>query len=224
MIQKSLSLLLVLVISAGLAVAKPKAVQLKKFKQADIGNPAVAGSTSIKDNSLTMIAGGADVWGTKDEFRFSYLEQNGDFDFVTRIESLSAPHLYTKAGLMAREDLSDNSRHIYFQVFPDNSARHNNNGGYEFQYRPVKGAEMKAIYPAHADGKPEFPVNYPDTWIRLKRSGNNFTGYYSTDGKTWSVYATYTLELPKKIFLGLAATSHDINKSTTAVFSDISFK
>ncbi|HAH22153.1 MAG TPA: hypothetical protein DCL77_00005, partial [Prolixibacteraceae bacterium] len=213
---------LILLFSAGLLSAKQKAVPLKKFKSADIGFPAVAGSTKTQGDGLNILAGGADVWGVKDEFRFSYFEQTGDFDFMARIESLSAPHLYTKAGLMAREELTDNSRHIFFQVFPNNNARNKNNGGYEFQYRQKKGGEMKAVYPAKIDAAPEFPVNYPNTWVRLKRAGNDFTGYYSVDGKTWKVYTTYTMDLSEKVYLGLAVTSHNASESTTAVFKEIS--
>ncbi len=222
MLKNLLSLAIILLLSTGMISAKQKAVSLKKFKQIDIGNPAMIGSSKIQNNGIQINAGGADVWGVKDEFHFSYLEQSGDFDLITRIESLSAPHTYTKAGLMAREELTDNSRHIFFQVFPNNKPRNKNNGGYEFQYRQVKAGEMKAIYPAKFDGTPEFPVNYPNTWIRLKRAGNVFTGFFSEDGKSWKIYATYTLELSKKVYLGLAVTSHNPKESATAVFKDIS--
>ncbi len=221
MLNKTVTVALLLLFSAGLLTAKEKAFSLKKFKQTDIGNPALAGSSQVKGKGIQLIAGGADVWGVKDEFHFSYLEQTGDFDLAARIESLSAPHLYTKAGLMAREELTDNSRHIFFQAFPNNKPRNKNNGGYEFQYRRDKGGEMKAIYPAKAESAPEFPVNYPNTWIRLKRAGNVFTGFVSADGKTWKAYTTFTLELPEKIYLGLAVTSHNTKESATAVFRDI---
>jgi hypothetical protein len=224
MLKYLLSTAFILLFSTALLTAKEKAVPLKKLTQSDIGNPSLAGSSTVQANMLQIIAGGADVWGVRDEFHFSYLEKTGDFDLVARIESLTAPHLYTKAGLMAREELSDNSRHIFFQVFPNNNARNKNNGGYEFQYRTAKAGEMKAIYPSSASGTPEFPVNYPNTWIRLKRAGNLFTGYYSADGKTWKEYATYTLELPKKINLGMAVTSHNTKETATAVFRDISLK
>lgn len=220
--KKNISLLLILLLSVGMLAAKGKAVPLKKLKYADIGNPALAGSTILTEDGISLTAGGADVWGTKDEFGFSYFEQTGDFDLVARIESLTAPHLYTKAGLMAREQLSGNSRHIFFQVFPNNNPRNKNNGGYEFQYRKEQAGEMKAIYPAKFDGTPEFPVNYPNTWIRLKRAGNEFTGYYSADGKTWKVFTTFSMELSKKVYLGLAATSHNTKESATAVFRNIS--
>lgn len=223
MLKKMLSAVVILLLVAGLLAAKEKAVSLKKFKQTDIGNPALKGSSQVQDKGIQIIAGGADVWGVKDEFHFSWLEQSGDFDLVARVESLTAPHMYAKAGLMAREELTDNCRHIFFQVFPDNKPRNKNNGGYEFQYRQAKAGEMKAIYPAKFDGTPEFPANYPNTWIRLKRAGNLFTGFYSADGKTWKIYTSYSLELPQKIYLGLAVTSHNTKSTATSVFKDISF-
>lgn len=203
--------------------AKEKTISPKKFKSTDIGNPEIAGASRIEGNSISITAGGADVWGTRDEFRFVYVEQSGDFDFAARIADLTDPHLYTKAGLMAREELSDNCRHIFFQVFPNNNPRNKNNGGYEFQYRKEKAGEMKAIYPAKYDGVPEFPVNYPNTWIRLKRTGNYFTGFYSADGKSWKPYTKFTMEIAKKVYLGLAVTSHNTKKAATATFSNISF-
>ncbi|MCU0408711.1 MAG: DUF1349 domain-containing protein [Bacteroidales bacterium] len=206
---------------ADLVTAKTRPVNVKSFSHADIGNPAIKGTADISKDGVVVTAGGADIWGVKDEFHFVYLERQGDFDLISRIESLSAPHLYTKAGIMAREDLSENCRHIYFQVFPNNNPRNKNNGGYEFQYRLEKGGEMKAVYPASFTGTPEFPVNYPDTWIRLRRAGNEFTGYYSTDGKNWKPFTAYSLELPEKIFLGLAVTSHNTKESAKANFRNI---
>jgi hypothetical protein len=201
---------------------KSQAIPIESFKSADIGNPAIKGIVSVLKDGFDITAGGADIWGVKDEFSFTYIERTGDFDMISRIESLTTADQYTKAGLMARENLTAGSRHIYFQAFSDNSPRNKNNGGFEFQYRPVKDSLMKAIYPKSFTGTPEFPVVYPNTWIRLQRTKNVFTGYYSTDGKTWKPYTTYTLELPVKIYLGLAVTSHNTNKSTFARFRDIS--
>ncbi len=198
-----------------------KQIATESFKHSDVGNPAITGMVKITDGGFDIVAGGADVWGIKDEFNFVYLERTGDFDIAARIESLTAPNLYTKAGLMAREDLTPGCRHIYFQVFPNNNARNKNNGGYEFQYRQNQSGEMKAIYPSSSAGTPEFPVNYPNTWIRLKRVKNDFTGYYSIDGKNWKVYTTYSLELPEKIYLGPAVTSHNVKESVTAKFRNI---
>jgi hypothetical protein len=200
------------------ASMKKQELPLTSFKHTDIGNPSIAGKVKFTEKGIDITAGGVDIWGVKDEFSFVYIEHTGDFDFVSRIESLSSANLYTKAGLMAREDLTAGCRHIFFQVFPDNSPRNNNNGGYEFQYRQARDGEMKAIYPKSSTGTPEFPVSFPNTWIRLKRIGNDFTGYYSIDGKTWKIYTTHKLELPAKIYLGLAVTSHNPDQAATAKF------
>lgn len=199
---------------------KVKLIPTKNFKHTDIGNPAITGTVTVAEGGINITAGGADIWGVKDEFNFVYVERTGDFDFVTRIESLSAPHLYTKAGIMAREDLTAGCRHIYFQVFPNNNPRNKNNGGYEFQYRQQINGDMKAIYPVSASGTPEFPVDYPNTWIRLQRVKNEFTGYFSTDGKNWKVYTKYSLELPLKLYLGLAVTSHNTKEAASAGFRE----
>lgn len=200
---------------------KIKHLKTEEFKHTDIGNPAIAGTVTVSNGGFDITAGGADIWGVKDEFNFVYIEKTGDFDFAARVESLTATHQYTKAGLMAREDLTPGSRHIYFQIFPDNMPRNKNNGGFEYQYRQVTDGQMKAIYPARFDGTPDFPVSFPDTWIRLKRLGNTFIGYTGTDGKSWKEYATFTLDLPEKVYLGAAVTSHKITEITTAKFRNI---
>jgi regulation of enolase protein 1 (concanavalin A-like superfamily) len=200
---------------------KSKPIPLTTFKHGDIGNPSIKGIVKILNNGFDITAGGVDIWGVKDEFNFVYVERTGDFDLAARIESLTAANLYTKAGLMARENLNAGCRHIYFQVFPDNNSRNKNNGGYEFQYRQEKDSLMKAIYPGSSEGTPEFPVQYPNTWIRLQRVNNDFTGYYSTDGKNWKVYTTFTLVLPQKLYLGLAVTSHNTGHTATAKFRNI---
>jgi hypothetical protein len=196
-------------------------ISIKDFKHTDVGNPAIEGTVTISEGGFDITAGGADVWGVRDEFNFVYIEKTGDFDLAARVESLTATHQYTKAGLMAREDLTPGSRHIYFQIFPDNKPRNKNNGGFEYQYREQTGGEMKAIYPSRFEGTPDFPVTFPDTWIRLKRTGNKFTGYTGTDGKSWKEFAGFTLGLPEKVYLGAAVTSHKTTESATVKFRNI---
>lgn len=207
--------------SKSVSVSTRKKMLIEEFKSTDIGNPSMKGSTKLTEFGFDVTSGGADIWDMRDEFRFVYVEREGDFDICARLESLSAAHLCTKAGIMAREDLSDDGRHIYFQVFPDNSPRNKNNGGYEFQFRLQRGGEMKAIYPEFHTGTPAFPVGFPKTWIRLARRGDRFTGYFSKDGIDWRIYTTLATQLPTKLALGLAVTSHDTNSTTEAKFRDI---
>ena len=144
--------------ASGSLISKP--ISLSSFKHCDIGNPSIAGTDKITATGVDIIAGGADIWGIKDEFNFVYIEHTGDFDIACRIESLTPANLYTKAGLMAREDLGASCRHIFFQVFADNNQRNKNNGGYEYQYRQVRDSSMKAIYPKDFTVQMEKPGKY----------------------------------------------------------------
>src|SRR5665648_1048859 len=220
MIKKTISVLLLIASMSNLLTAQDssKAISAKKLKQTDIGNPAITGKVTIAEKEFEITAGGADIWGTKDEFHFSYQSIKGDFDMSVQILSLSAAHQYTKAGIMARADLSDNSQHVYYQVFPDNSPRNNNNGGCEFQYRSEKAGEMKAIYPDIKTAGNQFDVAFPDTWIRLKRTGDVFESYIGNDNKNWRLFSTFTLKMPTLLYVGTAVTSHNATSATIAKF------
>lgn len=198
---------------------KIKTLSLHSFRGIDIGENTQPGMAKIENDELVINASGADIWGTHDEGHFEYRKFKGDFDVRVRIANLFKAHLYTKAGLMARASLDDDSRHVYFQVFADNSERNNNNGGCEFQYRAEKGGEMKAIYPNPETAGNKFNVNFPYTWIRLKREDDVFTSYISNDNKSWHLYSTWEQQMPAKLFVGMAVTSHDASNYTTARFA-----
>ncbi len=186
-------------------------LNLGTMTSTDIGGPS-AGTTATLNGGFAVTAGGTDIFGTSDSFRFVHTQRTGDFDIATRMESLDRADLYTKAGLMARESLAANARNVMALVFPTNEARNNNTGGYEFQSRDSTGGASAAIYP----GNPQPAVRFPNAWLRLKRAGDIFTAYYSRDGSAWTLYATKTLALPSTVYFGMAVTSHNASAQTTA--------
>jgi hypothetical protein len=191
------------------------------FRSIDIGNPSLPGSAKASAAGDEIVAGGKDIWGTNDQFHFAYQRSQGDFDVAVQIRSLTAPHLYARAGIMARSDLSDNSQHIFFLVFPDNRPRHNNTSAYELQYREAKGGDSKAIYPPQNSAAPLFPVDFPHAWLRLRRAGNEFTSFASEDGSNWKPYASYSMTFPQNVYLGLAVTSHTDEATIAADFGTL---
>jgi regulation of enolase protein 1 (concanavalin A-like superfamily) len=203
---------------ANSSVAGKGMVLITGLKYSDIGRVIKSGSVTINKNEIKIEAAGSDIWGKHDEFYFGYKMFTGDFDIQVQVVSLTSAHKYTKAGIMARANLSDSSQHVYYQVFPDNSARNKNNGGCEFQYRLASGGDMKAVYPDPGTSGSKFNVAYPDTWIRLKRQGNTFESYFSNGRKTWNLYTKFDLIMPAELFVGLAVTSHNKSESTIAVF------
>ena len=54
-------------------------------------------------------------------------------------------------------------------------------------------------------------------WVKLKRTGTTFSGYYSTDGQSW----TLTPPLNASGKLGFGVTSHNNDRITTTVLDHI---
>ena len=193
--------------------------QSEGFLNLDIGSPKLVGSAKQAEAGWDLLAGGTDIWEKSDQFHFLYQQLSGDFDIAVRVEGFTPAHLYSKAGLMVRETLNADSRHLMFLVFADNLPRNNNLGAYEMQFRSVAGGDCQAIYPAvRPPAPPEFPAAYPNSWLRVERRGDRFSAFASTDGKTWRLYAVQELTLPSLVYVGPALTSHDPQKTAKACF------
>jgi hypothetical protein len=191
------------------------------FANLDIGSPQLAGSARPVATGWDLIGAGVDIWEKADQFHFVCQDISGDFDLAVRVESFTPAHLYSKAGLMIRENLDAESAHLMFLVFADNQPRNNNLGAYEMQFRLAAGAGCQAIYPAvRPPAPPEFPAAYPHCWLRVARRGNQFSAFASTDGRTWKLYAEHVLTLASTVKVGPALTSHNPQVAAEAAFRD----
>jgi regulation of enolase protein 1 (concanavalin A-like superfamily) len=173
----------------------------------DIGSPTPAGSIVSIPNGYSIVGGGADIGGVRDSFQFGQAARAGDFDVRVRLNSFSQTDVYAKAGLMARESLAVDSR--FAAVFATPSIR-----GSIFESRSTTGG--------NAVTTGNFQVNYPDSWLRLQRVGNQFTGYAGYDGQNWQQLGTVTLAMTDPISFGMAVSSHDTNQTALAQFLDLS--
>ena len=122
--------------SGGIPIAPNSQIgfQVVGFTSADIGNPTIPGSTVPVAGGVDVTGAGSDIFGTADQFQFSYESDArvGDFDVRVRVAGLNGADVWSKAGLMARESLTGASR--YAGVFSTP-----NIGGTFFQYRLNSG-------------------------------------------------------------------------------------
>lgn len=178
-----------------------------QFLAQDVGAPGQPGNVSPSGGGYNITAGGTNIAGGSDQFTFNYSQVSGDFDYRVRVAGLSLADAWSRAGLMARESLQPNSRHSSVFATPSVS-------GSFFQWRTNAGG---TTFTAGS-----FPVNFPDTWLRLKRAGNVFTGYASVDGAAWYALGSATNPLPPNVFLGMAVSAGTGGGTTTAQFRDYS--
>ncbi len=175
------------------------------YSTANIGSPGLPGSlTILSSTSFDVTGAGSDIGGTADQFTMAYQQKAGDFDIKVRVESFGFTDPWAKASLMARETLNSNSVFAASMATPLAV-------GCIFESRATTGAA--------ATTTGNFPANYPNMWLRLRRVGNVFTGFAGTDGQNWVQLGTVTLSVGS-VYLGFAVTSHDVTKFTTAEFRD----
>ncbi|MFQ6036257.1 MAG: discoidin domain-containing protein, partial [Sedimentisphaerales bacterium] len=165
--------------------------------------------------TFTMSADGADIWGSRDEFRYAYKQLNGNGSIVAQVLSVDHTHNWAKAGPMIRETLDPGSKFAAVYITPGNGCRfqlRSTTNGSASSDSSVATAEQKAITAAY--------------WVKLERSGNAFSAYYSSDPATdpWHlmVWSPQTIAMPPNVYIGLALTSHASGVTCVAKFSDVS--
>ena len=125
----------------------------------------------------------------------------GDFEITVLVEGIT-PNGY--AGLLARESNSSGSKMVGMYTNRSNMVRWesrtvtNGNKGVNFFSRP-------APY-----------------WLRLKRQGNWFYGYYSYNGINFSIVTAQQVALSNCLEAGMAAFTNIPGATATAVFSNVS--
>jgi len=186
----------------------------------DIGSPGAFGSTNYDsaEGTWTVGGGGHDIWGSSDAFHFAYMPLSGDGQIIARVVDKGyGSNAWSKGGVMIRETLEPDSRHVLMVVTGGNGK------GKAFQCRPITGSSSLS---SHGGAQVSPPI-----WIKLTREGHLFTGYFSTDGVTWEQQPDgtdgYMTPVPAEIYMatdvyiGLCVTSHVDGEVRTYTFDNV---
>jgi regulation of enolase protein 1 (concanavalin A-like superfamily) len=168
-----------------------------------IGSPRPVGSLSVAGDRYVLAGGGRDIWDASDSFEFASRSVNGDLSLRVRVVSQAATHPWAKAGLMIRADDSPGAVNVALLQSGAN--------GVTLQSRSTAGAAT-----VHQQG----PPTTPPTWLRLDRSGDEFSAYVSDDGMNWRLIGVVTVGLAAGAIAGLAVTSHSDGILSQSEFSD----
>jgi regulation of enolase protein 1 (concanavalin A-like superfamily) len=182
------------------------------WQQRDIGAVAKAGTTSYSNGSYTVSGSGADIWGTADEFRFTYHAPSESENVVTaRVDSVQNVHAWTKAGVMIRAGLGASAPHASLIVSPGK--------GIAFQRRLTNGG---------ASVSTQGPLLTAPVWLRLVTQVESPTetvrAYYrksASDPWTFLGQDTFPAVIWQPL-AGLAVSSHADGTLARAAFSNVS--
>ena len=175
----------------------------------DIGSPSPTGSGSYTSGSdtYTVAGGGTDIWGNSDQFHFLSQSFTGNGTIIARVESVQNTNVSAKGGVMFRDSTAANAAYAFVWVTPS--------GNVVFETRSANGTSSGYSSTVSDVGIP--------VWVRLVRSGNQFSASYSLNGTSWTqVGTTQSVTMATNAQAGLAVTSHTNGTLCTSVFSNVS--
>jgi len=135
------------------------------WTDADIGFPSVPGSATSSGGFWSVSGGGADIWGSSDQFNFAYQTTTNDV-IVARVDSIQNTDGWAKAGVMFR-DSSD--PYSVFAGIVITSAN-----GLSFQWRNSYAGQC---------GSAQIGGLFAPVWVKLVRPTTN--SRRTTDPTVW---------------------------------------
>ncbi|MCX7015344.1 MAG: hypothetical protein NTW86_22795, partial [Candidatus Sumerlaeota bacterium] len=178
------------------------------WQHQDIGEPSLAGGVDydVLSSAFAVQGAGKDIWETDDQLHFVYQALEGDGEIQAQVRSVEQTDNYAKAGVMIRGGLEANARHALMNLTPTQGAK--------FTWR---SAVASAQIPVHGTSN---GIKAP-YWVKLVRMGNHLAGYSSADGQEWELIGETNVQLPATAFVGLAVTSHNVERVCRAEFTDV---
>lgn len=184
-----------------------------------VGSVNPAGSViACSPTVFDVTAGGMDLGLTAtaftDTFQFAHRSIEGDFDARVRVLSLVGPlrlESTAKAILTARPTTEAGSP--AFNVFVTPPAPGDDT--VTASIRSAAGVNTNHLGTVRPGGLPG------NAWMRIVRTGNNFTAYNSADGNAWNLLGATAANFPSSLVVGVGAASHRNGMVVVATFSNL---
>jgi hypothetical protein len=188
----------------GVVSAKTLPGLISGWNSADVGSPAIAGSSIASAGVFNITGGGADVYGTSDQFQYAYTTWNGNGQIIARVDGSTGADPQAKAGIMFRDSLDPGSREVMMQINADG----------------LSIFEDRAIYDDNTSIAVG-PVVTTPYWVKLIRAGSVFTGLISADDVHWTVVGSANIPMNSTVQAGLISCAHDNSAVSTATFDNV---
>jgi hypothetical protein len=189
---------------------------------ADIGNPLGIGQTIQTGDDYLIYAGGGDIWGTADQFHYSYNEVTGNVRVSASFAWQDAGwNDWAKMGVMLRESTDAGSIHYSSLTRKgpgDPWALQGSDGEAIFaQRRESTAGESGSTDNWHANANARIGVQ------RVQAGPYEVVQALVDYGAGWESYWTGLRDLPDTILAGAAVTAHDDAWLVTAYARDVEF-
>ena len=174
----------------------------------DIGTVGVKGGANFQGGDLIVRGAGSDIGSTSDHLHFVYLPLVGNGTITARLASQQTGGTIDKVGVMMRETTNSNSRiaAALLDLQLDKP---------RFPTRSSVGGNMSWQDAATT-------LNAP-VWLRVTRTGNSFTGLFSTNGVYWTqIGSSVTVSMASSYVAGLAVCARTTAALDVSTFDNVS--
>jgi hypothetical protein len=156
----------------------------------DVGSVRESGGAEFKGGIFRVHGSGTNVLADGDSFHFLCKRVTGESEIVARVLHVQHTDPWARAGLMFREGLAADARHVFLSVTASR-------GGI-LASRERKGGETAVqLDSAMARGY----------WLKLKRDAEKVLALKSPDGRRWRVVERLTWPMEEELYAGLAVVS-----------------
>jgi len=185
-------------------------VAASAWQSGDIGAVGAVGSVSLAGGTFTINGSGADIWHTADGFYFVFQPLNGDGSLTAEVQNLQNTDEWAKGGVMIRESTNAGSVFALASLRADGQA--------QSIWRNATGAEAQASALVGGTGYPK--------WVKIVRSGNNFTMYFKVNaGDDWAqLGAPQTISMSPNVLIGLFVCAHNAGILSQAQFDQVALQ
>jgi glucose/arabinose dehydrogenase/regulation of enolase protein 1 (concanavalin A-like superfamily) len=204
----------------------------------DVGNPLMVGTTEYGAASQTFYldGAGADVWGTRGEFRYVYQPISGDATIIARVRYQGNSSPWAKTGLMFAQSTATGTSWIDTFTTPTASPNTPNINGVSCTVNGCAGVLPPTTPPVgngvHMQWSPTSDkavtsataltgFNTPNEWLKLQRQGNLFTSSFSPDGSTWTTIGTAIVNMTDPVTVGIFDTAHNIGQYSSVAIDNV---
>lgn len=171
----------------------------------DIGAVQLPGGDDLDDGGTWTVRGAGDTWNMADRFHFVYLPMIGDGWILAQVSGVDHPDPSTKSGVMMRETLNPNAKNVTLSLTAG--------GDVTFQSRQQTGGGT--------GGRGSLPGVGIPYGLYLERVGDIFNAWTTADYINWDFLGSETLAMARKVYVGLAAGSHNTSVLNTSYFDGV---
>jgi alpha-galactosidase len=157
---------------------------------------------------------GADLFSNSDAYSTVYLKGavGATSTVDTKVVSQQGLTGFGKAGIIVRNDATGSGTTPEGVVLFASPS-----GGIQLEWTNDGGNFVNAVTPANGTNPFALPV-----WLKLERTGDSYTGYYSNDGKGWYTVGTATVSAQAATQdAGIFVTSHATGTPAQVVFNGL---